>query len=71
MNTPKNEGFSEVYQDLVDFKETKKSINALLEYRRALIDKEGSDFEKIALIKVKAMEAIDNLFADDNTEKTS
>ncbi len=60
----------EAYEDLNEFKATKKTVTDLLNYKRSLIDIENSDFDKINEIKGKAIEAINNLFNDIiNTKK--
>ena len=66
MNSNPKAEISEIHQDLHDFKETRESVNALLKYRRALIDQEHSDLDKINEMKGKALTAIDNLFAEDS-----
>jgi len=53
----------EVYQDLLEFKVTRESVSELLRVRRQLIDQEHSDLERINRAKLKAMDAIDNLFS--------
>ncbi len=55
---------TDLQQDLRDFKETKKSINDLINYRRSVLTKKSSD-AKIDEYKEKAMDAINNLFSDD------
>lgn len=60
----------EAYEELKEFKATKKTVNELLEYKRSLIDIENNDFDKINEIKGKAIDAINNLFNDIiNTKK--
>jgi hypothetical protein len=60
----------EAYEELNEFKATKKTVTELLEYKRTLIDIENNDFEKINEIKGKAIDAINNLFNDIiNTKK--
>lgn len=54
----------DLQQDLQDFKETKKSINDLINYRRSVLTKKSSD-AKIDEYKEKAMDAINNLFSGD------
>ena len=55
----------EVKQDLNDFKETKKSINDLINYRRSVLTKKpGSG--KIEEYEEKAMDALNNLFSGEN-----
>lgn len=54
----------EAYEELNEFKATKKTVSDLLAYKRSLIDMEDSDFEKINEIKGKALDAINNLFND-------
>lgn len=52
----------EAHEDLNDFKATKKSINELLAYRRALLAADVDDPEKIQRIRSKAIDAVNNLF---------
>lgn len=58
----------EVYEDLRDFKETRRSVEELIKYRAALIDakEKGSDADrdKMNEYKGKAFDAINNLFND-------
>ncbi len=54
----------EAYEELNELRATKRTVAELLEYKRSLIDVENSDFEKIAEIKGKAIDAINNLFND-------
>ena len=60
---------SDAYDDLNEFNEVKKTVTDLLKYRRSLIDIENSDFDKINEIKGKAIDAINNLFSDNDSSK--
>lgn len=54
----------DIYQDLRAFKETRRTVNELLNYKKAQVDIENSDFTRINEMKGKAIAAIDNLFKD-------
>ena len=65
MNTNQKPSLIDVYEDLLEFKETRESVTELIKMRKALIDNEHFDFEKINEAEGKAMKAIYNLFAED------
>ena len=56
----------EVYEDLRNFKETRKSVEELIKYRAALMDAKEkgveADRDKMNDYKGKAFDAINNLF---------
>lgn len=57
---------NELYQDLYDFTETKKKIEALIRFKQSLIDQEHSDFTLFAVqfaqFKLQALDAINQHF---------
>jgi hypothetical protein len=54
----------EVYEEMDEFNETKKTVTDLLNYKKSLIDIENTDFDRINEIKGKAIDAINHLFND-------
>lgn len=63
MNIEKNPLLIDIYEDLQEFKETRESITNLIKMRKALIDMEDHDIQRINEVETKAMTAINNLFA--------
>ena len=63
MNIDKNPLLIDIYEDLQEFKETRESITNLIKMRKALIDMEDHDIQRINEVETKAMTAINNLFA--------
>jgi hypothetical protein len=63
---PKQAPQDELYQDLRDFAETKRKIEALIRFKQSLIDQENSPMNihslEFARYKLQAMNAIDQLF---------
>lgn len=57
---------NELHQELYDFTETKKKIEALIRFKQSLIDQEHSDFTMFAVqfaqYKLQAMDAINQHF---------
>jgi hypothetical protein len=64
------DSMKDVHLELKKFKETKQSITDLIKYRVALLDVKDSELNHHALkeeeIKERVMEAIDNLFDEEN-----
>jgi hypothetical protein len=72
-NDPEQKGkdvLQDCHEDLNEFRETKKTINDLLNYRMSLLDMAKADKDKINEFKGKAIEAINHLF-DEQGEKKS
>lgn len=62
----KNSLRAEVYQDLENFKETRRSVNELLKYKRGLTNHGQADLQKVNEMKGRVITAIDNLFAENS-----
>ena len=62
MNKP--ELRDEMHQDLVNFNETKKSINEFIEYQRARAESDKQDEDKMNDYRSKAIDAINTLFGN-------
>lgn len=62
----------EAHQELENLRATKRTVNDLLRYKRTLNEMGQADFDKINEVKLKAVEAINQLFNDImHTPKTS
>lgn len=57
--------FEDIYQDLRDFRETRKSVAELMQYRLAISQNQNWDANKIAEYRAKVLKAIDHLFEFD------
>jgi hypothetical protein len=56
----------DIYSDLNEFLEAKRSVNELIQFKNQLDQLENS--EKVNALRVKAMDALNNLFEEENTE---
>ena len=52
----------ELYQHLKDFKETRRTVNELLNYKKSVMGTQNYDYARVNEIKSKAINAINNLF---------
>ena len=72
--SPEQDPQDELYQDLRDFAETKRKIEALIRFKQSLIDQEHSPLNiqsvEFARYKLQAMNAIDQLFDACRDEET-
>jgi len=57
----------DIYSDLNEFLEAKKSVNELIQFKQQLDQLENSD--KVRELKVKAIDALNNLFEEGESEK--
>ena len=70
-STPSENGVNkarliDIYSDLNEFLEAKRSVNELIQFKNQLDQLENS--EKVNALRVKAMDALNNLFEEENTE---
>lgn len=71
-STPDNIGRNkarliDIYSDLNEFLEAKRSVNELIQFKNQLDQLENS--EKVTALRVKAMNALNNLFEEEDTEE--
>lgn len=66
MGSSGQEEGKELYQDLAEYSETKRKIEALIKFKQSLIDQEHSDFTSSSAVfaqyKLQALDAINRHF---------